>query len=819
MQTFFQDVRYGFRTLAASPGFTIAALLCLALGIGATTAIFSVVNAVVLRPLLYKNPDGLARLYTEFPKFGTHPLLKFWTSPPEFADLQRDLQSWETIEAFALNGANISGANEPVRVTVSQVTGGLMNMLGIQPAQGRLLQPADDVQGARRSVVISNGLWKRVFGGDAGIVGREIRYNGQACTVIGVMGEGFSFPPGETEPPEAWLAMQLGPPNPQRRGNHFLSMIGRLKPGVPLTRAREELTRYMQDSGAKATRGVHSFSLDFHTLVAYDLQEEVIGNVRRAVLMLMGAVAFVLLIACVNVANLLLARAEARQREIAIRKALGAGYGRLAAQFVTEGILLALGGAALGLLLAYGGLRLLVAAGSESIPRSAEISIDGRVLIVTLLVSIVTGIAFGLAPIAQIVAGNLHDALKAAAGRTTASVAANRFRSVLVISELALALVLLIGTGLMVRAFWKLQEVSAGLRADGLLTMRVALPPSVYQSPESRVSFWNRLDEKLQSTPGVQNVTLATGLPPIRYLNANDTMIEGFVPREGGPVQNIDYYQLVGKRFFETMGIRLVEGRFFDGRDGMNSPGVLIVNQTLAQTYWPGESAIGHRMKPGGATDWLTVVGVVGDVKNAGLDKPIGNELFIANSQVPLPITQDAAYVVIRTAGDPYSMVPLARKIVQDLDPALPISSVRSMEDVIASTRSRPRFLAMLLTLFAGVALALAAVGIYGVISYSVAQRTNEFGIRMALGAGSSDVLSLVIRQGMVIAGVGVVLGLIGALSLAKSLESMLFGVSSFDMGTFGAMALLLSGVTLIACYIPARRATRVDPMVALRYE
>ncbi|MEO8025662.1 MAG: ABC transporter permease [Bryobacteraceae bacterium] len=819
MNTLVQDIRYAFRTLIASPGFTIAALLCLALGIGATTAIFSVVNAVVLRPLPYKDPGTLARLYTEFPKFGTHPLLKFWTSPPEFSDLQRDLQFTQALEAFSTGGANIAGGNEPVRITAAQVTGGLMPMLGVQPAMGRVLQPADDVQGARMTIVLSQGLWRRVFGGDPSIVGRDIRYNGTPCTVVGIMPESFNFPPGEPDPAEAWLPLQLGPPNPQRRGNHFLSLIARLKPGITIQRAREELTRYMQISGEKKVSGVHGFDLAFHTLVAYDLQEEVVGDVRRAVLMLMGAVGFVLLIACVNVANLLLARAEARQREIAIRKALGAGYGRLAGQFVTEGVLLALGGAALGLLLAYGGLRLLVAAGSTSIPRAQEIAIDGRVLIVTLVISILTGIAFGLAPIAQIVAGNLHDALKAAAGRTTASVAANRFRSLLVISELALALVLLIGTGLMVRAFWKLQEVNAGLRPEGLLTLRIALPTAVYQTPESLNGFWTRLDERLQSTPGVQAVTVMNGMPPSRPLNANDTMIEGFVPREGGPVQNIDYYQLVGKHFFETVGARLVEGRFFDDRDGVNSPPVLIVNQTLAQTYWPGESAIGHRMRPGGAPGWMTVIGVVGDIKNAGLDKPVGTELFIANAQVPPRFAANSAFVALRTAGDPYSLVPLARKVVQEIDPSLPISRVMSMDDVIASTRSRPRFLALLLTLFAGVALSLAAVGIYGVISYSVAQRTNEFGIRMALGAGAPDVLKLVIRQGMIIAAIGVVVGLAGALSLTRSLQSLLYGVSSFDIGTFVAMAALLAGVTLIACYIPARRATRVDPMVALRYE
>ncbi len=819
MQIFFQDLRYGIRNLMASPGFTIAALLCLALGIGATTAIFSVVNAVVLRPLPFQNPESLARIYTEFPKFGTHPLLKFWMSPPEMADIKRDLESWESIEGFSSGGANLAGGNEPVRVTVAQLTGGLMPMLGVQPAMGRLIEPADDVQGARLNAVISHGLWQRVFGGDPRIIGREIRSNGQACTVIGVMAHGFQFPPGESDPPEAWLAMQLGPPNPQRRGNHFLSLIGRLKPGITIARAREELTRYMITEGAKATPRTHSFSLDFHTLVAYDLQEEVVGDVRRAVLLLMGAVGFVLLIACVNVANLLLARAEARQREIAIRKALGAGYGRLSAQFVTEGLILSLGGAALGLALAYGGLRLLVAAGSTSIPRASEIAINGRVLLVTLLVSIVTGIAFGIAPIAQIVAGNLHDALKAAAGRTTASAAANRFRGVLVASELALALVLLIGTGLMVRAFWKLQEVHAGIRSEGLLTLRVALPPAVYKTPESITAFWNRLDERLQATPGIQGVTIAKGLPPDRRLDANDTTIEGFVPRTGGPVQNIDYYQLAGKRFFETLGIRLIEGRFFDDRDGANAPIVLIVNQTLAQTYWPGESAIGHRMKPGGGPEWATIVGVVGDVRNAGLDKPAGTEIFLANAQLPPRFTPDSAFVILRTNGDPYALTSLARRVVQEIDPSLPIARVRSMDDVIASTRSRPRFLAVLLTLFAGVALSLAAVGIYGVISYSVAQRTSEFGIRMALGAGSGDVMKLVVRHGMMIAAAGIAAGLVGALSLARALQSLLFGLSSFDLRTFAAMALLLTGVALVACYIPARRATRVDPMVALRYE
>ncbi|MCC6362340.1 MAG: ABC transporter permease [Bryobacterales bacterium] len=813
-----RDLQYALRMLLRSPGFTAAAVLCLALGIGATTAIFSIVNAVVLRPLPYRDPQRLVRLYTEFPTFPNGGLRRFWTSPPEFLELRRDLKSWSSLDAWTTSGINLGGGQEPVRLQGAYVSGGLLRELGVSPVKGRLLTPQDDTPQAPLTAVISFGVWQRVFGGDPGIMNREVKLNGAPCNIVGVMPEGFQFPPGEVDAAEVWAPLQINPASPGGRGSHFLYLLGRVRDGVSVERARQELSQYVNAEGAKASPNTHTFHPKFHPLVSYPLHDEVVGNVRPAMLTMLAAVVFVLLISCGNVANLLLARAEGRQREISIRTAMGADFGMLLRQFLTEGVLLSLFGAALGLLLATGGLRLIVRLNAGSIPRAAEIGVDWRVLLFTLGVSVATGISFGLAPLLHRFGKTVAESLKAAGGRTTASVEANRFRHAMAAGELALALVLLIGAGLMMRAFWKLQAVDIGMRPDHVLTMAIALPQTVYKENERVVQFWDQALQRVNALPGVTAATMLSGTPPIRPLNANDTQIEGFVQQEGGPRQNIDFYQVTGGRFLEATGARLIEGRVFDQRDGAAAPPVVVVNQTMARTYWSGQSPIGKRIRPGFRGPWLTVIGVVGDVKNAGIDKPTGSELFFDYRQ-----TQGfgirSALLCVRTRGEPLDLYRLVRGEVAAVDPNLPVAKVRTFEDIVEAANARPRFLTFLLSLFSGVALLLAALGIYGVMSYLVALRTNEFGIRMAIGAQRTDVLKLVLRQGLVLGTIGIAAGAMGALGLTGFLRGLLYGVDTFDPLTFAAMAGALAATVLLACILPARRAARVDPMTALRYE
>jgi len=818
--TILKDIRYALRMLLQNPGFTAAAVVCLALGIGATSAIFSVVHAVLLKPLPYRQPDRLIRLYTEFPTFPNGGLRRFWTSPAEYYELSHELQSWESLDAWLTTGVNLAGAADPIRVTSCSVTGGLFPSLGVSPILGRSLTQQDDVQGAPLVIVIGYSLWQRAFAGDRSVIGRVLQVNGRNANIVGVMPPGFAFPPGELDAPEVWSTLQLGTPDPKRRGSHFLYVIGRLKQGVSASQAQQEIDRHVRESTARIGKN-HPFSPEFHPIVTYPLHDEVVSSIRPALWMLMGAVAFVLLIACVNVANLLLARAEARQREIAIRKALGAGAGQLLRQFLIEGLLLSAGGALAGLALALGGLRIMVAAGKASIPRAAEVAIDPTVLAVTLGVSLLTALFFGLAPLAQIATGNLNDALKAAGGRTAGSVTSSRFRSTLVSGELALALILLIGTGLMIRAFRKLSDVHTGFRAEGLLTMRVNLPQATYPKPEQVDQFWRALQEKVNALPGVQSASLTNGLPPERPINANDTYIEGFTAVPNGPGHNLDYWQVVGDRYFETMGIHVIEGRGLDARDGPGGALTAVINQTMARVYYGNQSPIGRRINPEGGPKrpetYRTIVGVVEDVKNAALDKPAGTEVFFPALQSTF--TGGAVYILVRTTRDPKALTGEVRNAVRELDASLPLTQVRTMEEVLASAKSRPRFLTALLGLFSSTALVLAAVGLYGVISFSVARRTTEFGIRMALGAGAGNVLGLVVGQGLRLALIGVAAGAIGALALTRLIRGLLFGINSFDPLTFAATAFVLIAVTVLACAIPARRATKVDPLVALRCE
>jgi putative ABC transport system permease protein len=819
METLWQDFQFAVRMMRKNLSFTTAAVLCLTLGIGATTGIFTVVNAVLLQPLPYSHPEQLIRVYTEFPTFPNGGLHRFWTSGPEFLDLRRDTHSWASLDAWVSGGVNLAGKTQPVRVTVAYLSGGLLESLSVPPIQGRLISQADDAPGAPTIADISYGTWQTVFGSDPNVVGRETYLDGQKCTIIGVMPKGFQFPPGEQAPVQLWSALQMDPAKPGNRGGHNFFLLGRLKSGVTGGQAQGELASLVQSYGEKKAPKTHSFDPKNHTIVSFPLQAEVVSSVRPALLMLLGAVVFVLLIASVNVANLLLARAQARRREIAIRGALGASLVRLARQFVTEGILLAFCGAVLGVALSFGGVRLVQLTNAGGIPRADEISMDWRVLLFTLGTSVVTGILFGLAPLAPLLVSGISESLKDTAGSTTSAAGAQVFRRVLVAGELAMALVLLIGCGLMLRAFWKLQEVHTGLRAEDLLTMRVSLPSGTYTDNARLTDFWTRFEARLSNLPRVQSAALASGLAPLRPPNMNDTDIEGFVTKEGGPIQNVDFYQSVSKDYFATMGIRLIDGRLFEARDVQDAPEVAIVNKTMAMTFWPNQNPIGRRLRPGGNKTWCTVVGVVDDVKNAGLDRPAGTEIYLPHRQ-PSGQGYNNMYVVMRArGGDPRAMAGAVREQLSEIDPAIPLGEVRLMEDVLLRAQARPRFLTLLLSLFSGVALAIATVGIYGVVSYSVARRTKEFGLRMVLGAQSGDVLGLVMKQGAGMVAIGIVAGLATAFALTRLMASLLFGVTATDIPTFASVTVILFGVALAACYIPARRATRVDPIQTLRHE
>lgn len=818
MSELLTDLRYALRVLRRSPGFAAAAVLCIALGTGATTAIFSVVNAVVFRALPFRSPGELVQMHTEFPGFPGGGLHRFWVSGPEFLELRRDLKSMATLDAWQTGGVNIAGSDEPVRALAAAVSGTLLETLGVRPLMGRVIQPSDDLYGAPRVAVLSEGLWTRSFGADPHILGKTIQVDGNKAEIVGVMRAAFQFPPGEAEPAELWVPLQLNPANPGGRGGHRFRVAGRLKPGLSLDQAREELRQQTEVYGRLQSDHYHAIDPKNHPLVINPLQAEVVGNVRPALLAMLAAVGFVLLIACGNVANLLLARAEARQREIAVRRAVGATIRVLVRQFVLEGLLLSALGAMLGLLLAFAGLKVILAYGAQSIPRSVEIGLDRDVLLFTIAVTALTGIFFGLTPLAQTLSGRMHDTLKSA-GRTTASREAHRLRRLMVISETAMALILLVGAGFMIEAFARLRSMRPGVRADHLLTMQIQLPAKLY-SPDGnrRMAFWDQLQQRVSALPGVEMATITDGLPPLRTLNANDTEFEGWVPKPGGPIQNVDYWTVAGDRHFETLGMRLIEGRFFDDRDGENAPATIIVNERLARLYYPDGSAIGKRIRPGFTDPWRTVVGVVADVKNAGLDQPAGTEIWMPFRQVPGRYLS-LKYLAVRTRGEPRAMTAPVRRAIAEMDATLPVSGVHTLEEVVYASQARPRFLTLLLSLFSGVALTLAALGIYSVMSYAVAQRTNEFGLRMALGAERGDVLSLVLRQGLALGLIGAVAGGAGAVLLNRMLKGQVYGLGDFQAAPFGAVAGLLVFVVVVACWIPALRATRIDPMTALRYE
>src|SRR5689334_1525542 len=823
MDSLLRDFRHAVRNLARTPGFALVTIVTLALGIGANTAIFSVVNAVILRPLGYPHPEQLIYISSQFPQLGFD---QFWVSPPEFFELQERARAFSSIGAYAVGQVNLSASDRPRRVQVAQVSADLFRTLGVAPAQGRAFDPAETRPGGAPVAILSDEIWRSGFGARSGILGQQTEIDGVRRTIVGVMPPRYDVADQHVE---VWLPLVLDPANRRNRGNHYLYLIGRLADGSTAAGARAELDTLLRgwqrsitgsDNPPREQR-VHTPDQANHRLRFDPLQAQIVGGARTSVWVLQGAVVFVLLIACANLANLLLARAESRHKELAVRAALGAGRGRLMRQFMAESLVLSFAGAIAGLALAYWGVHALVAANAGSIPRAASVALDGRVLLFTLALAIVTGLLFGLAPLLHLSTNSIGLTLRDAGSRTTAGAARNRVRRGLVVAEMAFAVMLVVGAGLLLRSFWNLMRVDSGFDRAKLTTFGVVLPAATYRDSTRRVAFFNNLTTQLGAVPGVQAVAAMSGLPPLRQVNANDTSIEGYVPTPNGPAQNIDYYQYVTPNYVSTMGIPVVAGRSFGPSDGPLSTPVVMINQTMAKLFYGKTSPIGRRVQPSGGKTWFTIVGVLKDVKQGGVDSRTGSELYFDYEQQPAAqgFAPRNMNVVIRSPLEPASLALTVRRTVSALDPTLPVVRFRSMEEVFSDSVSRPRFLAQLLGIFAVVALALAAIGTYGVLAYSVAVRRRELGIRMALGSSQQGLLSLVLGQGMGLSALGLIAGLLGAFAVTRLASSLLFGVKPADPLTFAGVAVFMMLVAFVACLVPARRATRVDPLVALRAE
>lgn len=810
-----RDLVYAVRNLRKSPGYATVTILTLALGIGANTAIFSVVNGVVLKPLPFPEPERLIYITSQFPTLGFE---QFWVSAPEFIEFRDRTRSFESVGAYSAGAVNLGAQDQPRRVNSAVVTSELMPVLGVQPIRGRMFTREDTLPGAEDVAVLSNELWRTAFSGDERIVGQILQVDGTPTRVVGIMPPGYDI---HDQKVELWLPLTLDPANPGGRGSHFLYLVGRLKKDVSLAQAHADLETMLQQ-WPELNAKTHTPNQKTHRIRFDGLQEDMIGSIRKSLWVLQGAVGFVLLIACANLANLLLARAESRQREFAIRSALGAGRGTILRQFLTEGILLSLVGGAVGAALGYGALRALLLADPDGIPRSADISLDPTVLLFTLVVSIVTGVLFGMAPIFGLRQQAVTMTLKESGQRSTANVNRARLRSVLVAAEVALAVVLVIGAGLLLRSFWNLLSVDAGFNRAKLTTFGLVLPTTTYATPQSRADFFQRLTTQLAGIPGVQGTAAMSGLPPQRQVNANDTDFEGYTAPPDGPFENVDYYQRVTVDYLETMGIPLRDGRAFTQGD-ITGPPVVLVNETLARTFYKDQSPIGRRLRVSfnDEAPWFTIVGIVKDVKQGGLESKTGTELYFLNEQGPR-VNNFAVRnmnIVVRSELPLDSLAPQIRRVVHSMDPTLPIVRLRTMDDVFGASVSRPRLLMQLLGTFAALALLLAAVGTYGILSYTVSERRKEIGIHMALGATRGNVLGRILGQGLRLTGAGLVAGLGASFLLTRLLQTQLFNVKPTDPMTMAAVTASIAVVALIACYLPAARATRVDPMVVLRDE
>jgi len=809
METVLQDVRYAWRILLRSPGFTIVAILSLALGIGATTATFSVVDAVILKPLPYPQPEQLVQLWMRFSGIGI-PNDHNAVSAPEFVDLQQN-NSFSQIAAIDDESYNVNVSGAPERIEAAVVSPSFFPLLGIQAQHGRVFLPEEGHAGHERVVLLSDGLWKRRFGADPAVLGRKLLMNGQSYLVVGVLPRGFQYPrDAEMWTPLVFSADDLSPDN---RGSHGLMAIARIKESLSLDQARSDMAAVSRRI-IEQNPGYPYKKFNFRVLLVPMLEEQV-GDIKTALWVLMGAVSLVLLIACGNVANLLLVRASARQREIAVRQALGAARGRLMRQLLTESLILALAGGVAGLALAYAALRLLMA-GAASFPRVTETRMDIGVLAFAMLVSLATGILFGLAPAFHSARHTTRQTLQEGS-RGTAGGASQRLRSALAVAELALSLALLAGSGLLIRSFLRLQEIDAGFRPDGVLTMRISLPEQKYSKPEQTRAFYRELLDRVRQLPGVDAAGGASGLPLSGTGWSGTTTIDTqAVPQDQTTPEADQRPALPG--YFEAMGIPLIRGRYFDQRDTATSAMVAIVDETLANTYWPHQDAIGRRIKQGnGSNPWRVVVGVVRHVRYRTLESPSRVELYWPYAQTDFAL--DSMSLAIHTTADPRLLANAVQKQVLALDPDQPVYRIRTMYELMAESVARRRLSMFLLAAFAGAALLLSAVGIYGVMSYSVARRAREMGIRMALGARSGNILWLVLGQSLWMTIAGLSIGIAGSLVLTRFLSSLLFHVKATDPFTYSAVALFLGLVAQIASLIPAYRATTIDPVSALRQE
>jgi putative ABC transport system permease protein len=797
------DLRYALRQLIKAPGFTAVAILTLALGIGACTAIFSVVNTVLLRPLNYPQPDRIVSIReTNLPQFPV-----FSVSPPNYLDWEKQTKSYEYLAAYTGADLNLTGDGEPQQLSGLKATAHYFDVYGVKPILGRMWLPEEDAQGKDHVVVLSYHFWQRVFGSAADVVGRSIQLNGEPYTVVGVAQIGF----GLTSKVEAWMPMAFKPEDTgnDARGGHYINVVGRLRPGVSVAQARAELellATQLAKQYPDSNKGWGIFLMP--------IQDYIVRDVKPVLYTLLGAVGCVLLIACANLANLLLARASARSREISIRAALGAGRGRLIRQLLTESVVLSLCGGVAGVILARWGLDALLALAPSSLPRISEIHLDSGVLIFSLALSIITGLVFGIAPAWLAARADVNEALKQGTRGSTEGGARGRLRSALVVLEVTFALMLLGGAGLLARSFIQLAQVDPGFIPENATLLQLSLPQKKYAMPEQQTAFADALLERVKVLPGVQSAGITHSMPLVGGYVLTFS-IEGRPPIAPSDQPSTHYYA-VTPDYFRAMGIRLIRGRTFTPRDDAKAPRVAIINEAFARQFFPNEDPIGKRIDIDlGPDAWREIVGIVGDIKQDGPDQATSAQSYEPFAQKPF----NSIDLVIRTKGAPAALLGALRPAVYAVDKDQPIGTIRPLEEIMVERIASQRFAMTLLTVFSLVALVIAAVGIYGVMAYSVVQRTGEFGIRMALGAQQRDVLHLVLMQGGKLIGLGLVIGLAATLAASRAMGSMLFNTSAQDPLTLGTITLLLGAVALIACLLPASRATKVNPIEALRSE